>query len=92
VLVTLLGDAPFVFGVETHRRVGSDPVSDPAPPVEPAVVHVDAAQRGVEEAEGGPAFRIGSGAHRWAWRLRPFTVGRDDPAALARQDVAAPDV
>ena len=39
------------------------------------VVHVDVAKRGVGTASCGPdtleAYRVGSGPHRWTWRLHP---------------------
>ncbi|MCU0267397.1 MAG: DUF4981 domain-containing protein [Acidimicrobiales bacterium] len=53
------------------------------------VVHVDAAHRGLGTGSCGPdtlpRYRVGPGRHRWRWRLRPYTVGREDPDALARQ-------
>jgi beta-galactosidase len=52
------------------------------------VVHLDLAQRGLGTFSCGPdtlpRYRIGGGTHTWRWRLRPYTVGGEDPAALAR--------
>jgi beta-galactosidase len=58
-------------------------------PIDGVAVHVDLAQRGLGTGSCGPdtlpAYRIGGGTHRWRWRLRPYRVGREDPAALARR-------
>ena len=52
------------------------------------VVHLDQAQRGLGTGSCGPdtlrRYRVGPGTHRFAWRLRPYTVGVEDPAVLAR--------
>jgi beta-galactosidase len=53
------------------------------------VVHLDIAQRGLGTGSCGPdtlpRYRVSGGTHRWQWRLRPYTVGQEDPAVLARQ-------
>ncbi|MFN8518034.1 MAG: glycoside hydrolase family 2 TIM barrel-domain containing protein [Chloroflexota bacterium] len=55
-------------------------------PLDRAVVHLDAAHRGVGTASCGPdtlpAYRIATGSHRWAWSLEP--IGQDRPARSAR--------
>jgi beta-galactosidase len=57
--------------------------------VDDVVVHLDARQRGLGTGSCGPdtlpQYRIGSGTHRFGWRLRPYEVGADDPASLARR-------
>lgn len=56
-------------------------------------VHVDLAQRGLGTGSCGPdtlpAYKVAGGTHRFRWRLRPYTVGDEDPAELAR---AIPDL
>ena len=51
-------------------------------------VHVDLAQRGLGTGSCGPdtlpRYRIAGGRHTWRWRLRPFTVGTEDPGELGR--------
>ncbi len=54
-------------------------------------VHLDARQRGLGGASCGPdtlpTYRIGAGVHRFGYRMRPYLVGEEDPAELARQDL-----
>lgn len=56
---------------------------------EDVVLHLDLAQRGLGTGSCGPdtlpRYRIGGGTHAWRWRLQPYTVGREDPAVLARR-------
>jgi beta-galactosidase len=56
------------------------------------LVHVDFWNRGVGTGSCGPdtlpRYRIGSGRHRFAFRLRPFDPRREDPGVLARQRFA----
>jgi beta-galactosidase len=53
------------------------------------IVHLDLRNRGLGTASCGPdtlpRYRIGAGAHRFAWRLRPFDPRREDPGVLARE-------
>jgi len=53
-------------------------------------VHLDHRQRGLGGASCGPdtlpEYRIGTGTHRFGYRLRPYRVGAEDPARLARED------
>jgi beta-galactosidase len=46
-------------------------------PRDEVIVHVDLAQRGLGTGSCGPdtlpRYRIGSGQHRWTWRLEPFS-------------------
>lgn len=53
-----------------------------------AVVHLDAAHRGVGTASCGPdtlpGYRIPPGSHRWAWTLEPIGDGPPTPASRAR--------
>ena len=60
---------------------------------EDVVVHLDLAQRGLGTGSCGPdtlpRYRIGGGTHAWRWRLQPYTVGREDPAVLARRPFRA---
>jgi hypothetical protein len=55
------------------------------------VVHLDEAQRGLGTGSCGPdtlpAHLVPGGAHRFRWRLRPFTVGRDTPDDLGRRAI-----
>jgi beta-galactosidase len=57
------------------------------------IVHVDLWNRGLGTASCGPdtlpRYRIGSGSHRFAWRLRVFDPKREDPAVLARERTRA---
>ena len=52
------------------------------------VVHLDVAHRGLGTASCGPdtlpEYLVRGGRWRWRWALRPFTVGADDPGAIAR--------
>ena len=34
----------------------------------------------------GQRYRIGTGTHRFGYRLRPYRVGAEDPPRLARED------
>jgi len=56
------------------------------------VVYLDIAQRGLGTGSCGPdtlaRYRVHGGSHRWSWRLRPYTVGEEDPADLARQPLS----
>lgn len=58
------------------------------------IVHVDHWNRGVGTGSCGPdtlpRYRIGAGRHRFAWRLRPYTAGRERPDSLAREAVGPP--
>jgi beta-galactosidase len=51
-----------------------------------AVVHLDAAHRGLGTASCGPdtlpGYLVGSGSHRWAWTLEP--IGQERPARPGR--------
>jgi beta-galactosidase len=53
------------------------------------VVNLDARQRGLGTGACGPdtlpAYRIGPGLHRFAWRLRPYDPRREAAGVLARQ-------
>ncbi|HVH06964.1 MAG TPA: glycoside hydrolase family 2 TIM barrel-domain containing protein [Myxococcota bacterium] len=53
------------------------------------IVHLDLRNRGLGTASCGPdtlpRYRIGSGTHRFAWRLRAFDPKREDPGVLARE-------
>jgi beta-galactosidase len=53
------------------------------------MVNLDYRQRGLGTGSCGPdtleKYRLPAGKYRFDYRLRPYTVGRDDPAALARQ-------
>jgi beta-galactosidase len=53
-------------------------------------VHLDHRQRGLGGASCGPdtlpEYRIGTGTHRFGYRLRPYRIGEEDPARLARED------
>jgi len=57
--------------------------------VDDVVVHLDVAQRGLGTGSCGPdtlpRYRVPGGTHRWRWRLRPYTVGVEDPARLVHQ-------
>lgn len=59
---------------------------------EDVVVHLDLAQRGLGTGSCGPdalpQYLIGPGTHRFAWRVRPFAPGDEDPAVLARRPLA----
>ena len=56
---------------------------------EQVVIHLDAAQRGAGTGSCGPdtlpRHRVPGGTHAWRWRLRPYTVGAEDPGELARR-------
>jgi beta-galactosidase len=56
-------------------------------------VHLDVAQRGLGTASCGPdtlrRYRLDGGTSTWRWRLRPYAVGRDDPAELARRPLGS---
>lgn len=58
------------------------------------IVHVDHWNRGVGTGACGPdtlaRYRIGGGRHRFAWRLRPYEVGRERPERLAREAPVPP--
>ena len=49
-----------------------------------------ARKRGLGTASCGPdtlpQYRIPAGTHRFAYRLRPYRIGDEDPAILARED------
>jgi beta-galactosidase len=53
-------------------------------------VHLDHRQRGLGGASCGPdtlpEYRIGTGTQRFGYRLRPYRIGEEDPARLARED------
>jgi beta-galactosidase len=53
------------------------------------IVHLDHWNRGLGTASCGPdtlpRHRIGSGTHRFAWRLRAYDPKREDPGTLARE-------
>ena len=55
------------------------------------IVHLDHWNRGLGTASCGPdtlpRYRIGSGTHRFAWRLRAYDPKREDPGALARERI-----
>ena len=57
------------------------------------VVHLDLARRGLGTGSCGPdtlaRYRIPGGTHSWRWRLRPYAVGAEDPAVLARRPFPA---
>ena len=61
--------------------------------IDEVALHVDLAQRGLGTGSCGPdtlpAYRIGGGTHRWRWRLRPYRVGHEDPALLARRPLGS---
>ena len=56
-----------------------------------AVVHLDAAHRGVGTASCGPdtlpGYLIATGSHRWSWTLEP--IGQERPARTTRAKRAA---
>jgi beta-galactosidase len=60
-------------------------------PLDRAVVHLDAAHRGVGTASCGPdtlpAYRIAPGSHRWAWSLEP--IGPERPTKPTRAKARA---
>jgi beta-galactosidase len=51
-------------------------------------VHIDVRQRGLGGASCGPGtlkkYRLEAGKYRLRYTLRPFIIGKDDPAILAR--------
>jgi beta-galactosidase len=53
------------------------------------IVNLDYRQRGLGTGSCGPdtlpQYRLPAGSYRFDYRLRPYTVGHDDPAHLARQ-------
>jgi beta-galactosidase len=53
------------------------------------IVNLDYRQRGLGTGSCGPdtlpQYRLPAGRYRFDYRLRPYTVGREDPAPLARQ-------
>lgn len=79
-----------VLGAPRHRR-RSPPRASPERAGAPAGGRGESGRAPARPGHGAcgpdtlPAYRIGPGLHRFAWRLRPYDPRREDLGALARQ-------
>ncbi len=90
-LVAGAGRTPrFGFAARHHSDRALEDAADTSVlrPAPETWCHVDHRMRGLGTGSCGPdtlpRYRIRAGRHRWSWRLRPFEVGREEPAHLAR--------